>query len=219
MTDGGVAQLDDEIAGVRAALRWGVLLARRANPYHEPAGSPIGGQFAKAPGGGVEGGKRWPIITDAIRKAEKEIQSRETEKAFAFSADGDPIFEKEGKGNFTSFTRDELKSMTNGILVHNHPGGQSFSPSDIELANDCNLAEVRVVTKGHVYSMRPRQGAAGWGVTSKQIRSMSRRIENQDVRAIAAGKISCADAGRSHWDRVWASIAADMDWRYSKEAW
>jgi hypothetical protein len=52
MTEDGAAQLDDEIAGVRAALRWAVLLAGRLNPYHEPAGSPIGGQFAKAPGGG-----------------------------------------------------------------------------------------------------------------------------------------------------------------------
>jgi hypothetical protein len=73
MTDGGVAQLDDEIAGVRAALRWGVLLAGRLNPYHEPAGSPKGGQFAKAPGGGgLQGGSAGSFGETALEETADE---------------------------------------------------------------------------------------------------------------------------------------------------
>jgi hypothetical protein len=45
------AGLFNEIAALRAALRWVVLLTGRQNPYHEPAGSSKGGQFAKVPGG------------------------------------------------------------------------------------------------------------------------------------------------------------------------
>ena len=47
-------------------------------------------------------------------------------------------------------------------VTHNHPSGASFSQKDIMGAVQSNLSEIRVVTKGYTYSMKP--GKNGWGV-------------------------------------------------------
>jgi hypothetical protein len=144
------------------------------NPYHEPAGSPIGGRFARKPGG-VD------VVVDAAREAaglpdneqlreEKYRQfwneSQELaklrgsevlpyERAWTVGPDGEKIAEAgEAIGNTSmSFSLDEIESMRNNYLIHNHPVEVSFSSKDIAFGVKHGLSGIVVAEKFGLHTL------------------------------------------------------------------
>lgn len=112
-----------------------------------------------------------------IRDVEARIANRQTEMAYAFDENGVELFHTEGDQSSVSFSEEQkLKAYSagNAIMTHNHPGfwmdpketrGREpetipFSPSDLSVAANLNLAEIRVTGPGrYTYSMtKPSSG-------------------------------------------------------------
>lgn len=85
---------------------------------------------------------------------EKVIRGFEREKAILYDRHGQIIFQKSGQEHSVSFTQKELRSMKGGVLTHNHPGGATFSPADINMLRTVGLEEIRAVGRDGVYVLK-----------------------------------------------------------------
>ncbi|WAI01712.1 MPN domain-containing protein [Methanogenium organophilum] len=65
-----------------------------------------------------------------------------------------------GVGFFTVIPVEMKEQIQGCILTHNHPSGRSFTKRDLEEASFFALAEIRVVGRFGIYSMKP--GGVGW---------------------------------------------------------
>lgn len=99
--------------------------------------------------------KEWtPKAIEQRAKDEKIIKGLKKEKAVLYDASGNRIFQKAGQTHSVSFTQEEIVQMRGGVLTHNHPGGASFSPADINMLRQSGLREIRAVGRDGVYSMK-----------------------------------------------------------------
>ncbi|HJA31759.1 MAG TPA: phage minor capsid protein [Candidatus Eisenbergiella pullicola] len=99
--------------------------------------------------------KEW--TKDAVERRmrdEKIIQSLKREKAVLYDNRGRRIFQKNGQKHSISFTEKEIGNMKGGVLTHNHPGGATFSPADINMLRTSGLAEIRAVGRDGVYVLK-----------------------------------------------------------------
>ena len=88
----------------------------------------------------------------------------------AFDRTGAEIFRKRGHADTVDIEPSELRRLRGSVLTHNHPGGVthgppslrglSFSGSDVRTAATARVAELRAITTGWRYSLRPPSG--GW---------------------------------------------------------
>jgi SPP1 gp7 family putative phage head morphogenesis protein len=120
----------------------------------------------------VTGGPRTAVQAERLRTIEDDIRGQSYESAAVVDADGNVIFRKDGRTNSVSFTPEEFVLMNDKTITHNHPAGwtfsstdprragNSFSPSDVKLAIEQNLAEIRAVTPEYLYTLKRPQG--GW---------------------------------------------------------
>lgn len=97
----------------------------------------------------------------SIDVIEGQIKSLPYEVAAVYRPDGRLAFApKIGDENSVRFNAKELALMKDGVLTHNHPGGQPFSLADAQLASKHNLSAIRAVhTSGSFHMERP---ATGW---------------------------------------------------------
>lgn len=99
--------------------------------------------------------KEWmPEAIEQRTRDEKIIKELKKEKAVLYDASGKRILQKSGQTHSVSFTREEIMQMRGGVLTHNHPGGASFSPADINMLRQSGLREIRAVGRDGVYSMK-----------------------------------------------------------------
>ena len=138
-----------------------------ANPNHEPAGSDIGGQFAKGNGAvntlirkGAGQLQMKPEVLKAIldksvvlqdRLAEDRAKGKARERAFTLDQNGEIVSSAIGVKTDHSVPMDARQGQ---VFLHSHPDGTSFSRSDLVMAAERNLAAV-VVSGKYVYIMRP----------------------------------------------------------------
>ena len=116
------------------------------------------------------------IRVDALNKnlsmKEKSIIEEKVEILCVFNSDGELLFEKIGDEDSVpkegeSFTKQEISLMQNAIITHNHPNtpdgdsNNSFSNNDLAFAAQCNMKEIRSVSNGYYYSMKPNP-VEGW---------------------------------------------------------
>jgi Protein of unknown function (DUF935) len=107
----------------------------------------------------------------SLREFESAKVSQQFESAMLLNPHGDPVLQKDGERAEVGFDSDQVASMKDGILTHNHPLGLDFpignprrygtslSDQDIVLAGLGDLAEIRAVAPKYVYSMsRPSSG-------------------------------------------------------------
>ncbi len=99
-----------------------------------------------------------------IIRFEREIRNiNDWEFAGIFTSQGELLHRYSGRYNGTLHVEipdaDRLDSQ-HQILTHNHPSDTSFSLPDLKTASRFDLAEVRVVGKTGVFSMKPFQN--GW---------------------------------------------------------
>lgn len=85
---------------------------------------------------------------------ENRIVSKEYETAYVYDQKGNVLLKKKGMAAEVEFTEDELKLMKNAIITHNHPMGTTLSPTDIYMAMECGLQEVRATGIKGTYVLR-----------------------------------------------------------------
>lgn len=88
--------------------------------------------------------------SNASRRAtdlEKFIADPDKERLFGIDGDGSIRFNIVGSKNRAALESDLVMGIKNGVLLHNHPSGSSFSSTDIETAIRYGVSETRVVTR------------------------------------------------------------------------
>lgn len=173
--------------------------------------------------------RRW--LHRKISNMEREIRmNKKLETGVVFDSKGNILVDKRGKAYNVSFTEDECKRMKDCIMTHNHPRGwgypenslgrigNSFSPEDIYLAVNWNLAEMRAVTPNFTFIMkRPEQG---WNIAMKELQTIVRN-ENEKLRIefgkrIDEGTLTVTQANAVHYHILWKRISEKCGWSYSK---
>lgn len=173
------------------------------------------------------------ILYSKISKAENEIRmNAKFETAILYDTNGSILIDKRGKATSVSFDQDECKLMKDGILTHNHPRGwgfdkntlghigNSFSPADLCLAVNRDLAEIRAVTPTYTFVMK--RPINGWGVSvevlKKEIEKMKKEIIEEFRSEIAKRKtpVSIDRANVLTYHKLSKKISDKYGWEYSK---
>ncbi len=106
-------------------------------------------------------GERKTLLSD-LKQAEGMIRNdRGRETVVVFDREGVGFFAKRQQGlsvELEQEVRRDRARFEGAILTHNHPGGTSFSPPDINLACWAHLAEIRIASSDYDYSFRNRDG-------------------------------------------------------------
>lgn len=128
--------------------------------------------------------KRAAALRDAaIKEHSDSIRNSPFEVAVVLDDKGRLLLKKGGDQNSVVFTRDELmelKEIKGLTLIHNHPGESgSFSPPDVALAAQQDVAELRVVTGKRNYILKRPEN--GWG-KPKDIYTAHRDIQARRVK-------------------------------------
>ena len=123
----------------------------------------------------------------ALEAAEDAIRGLKVEHAAVFMA-GRLIHRVKGKKHTVPVTAElasKIKRDGGAVFTHNHPSGSPFSPDDLALAINCDIAEIRAVLPngGHWSLKRP---GPTWDVPFEDIpniRTVARALNHVGSRA------------------------------------
>jgi hypothetical protein len=183
-----------------------------------------------------------PIVKDVVKTLDQIIaveekirKNKSFETAVLFDENGIELIRKKGGKRSVRFSTDELNQFADKILTHNHPGGwqydkgsimhvgNSFSPADVFLAVNHNLAEVRAVTP--MYTFILRRPKAGWGIRqqelTKGINETAREVHDYlqgvyDQAAWPHNRTVGARASAAHYHLIWKRLAKKYNLEYIK---
>lgn len=138
---------------------------QKFNPYHDSKGRFTSGNSAvsfslpkdkkQADKWKQKEGER---ARNVARENEKKFLNNDFETLHWYDQNGNLIKEKPGGSNYVVITPDEMVSMKNAIVSHNHPSGSCFSPEDIKTFVRGDLAEIRATRpNGEVFSLRKKE--------------------------------------------------------------
>jgi hypothetical protein len=176
-----------------------------------------------------------PRLTRALRRVELEIADLPHEVAYAFSPDGRQLFRAQGGPDRVGFTPEQRSSLPGAILIHNHPGGGSFSPwgdplvpgskGDIESAAIHQVARTIVVGRGREglqwrYIMEPPPGGWSRELWEQRLGPAVERADREETDQLLAGlrstgELPAADPDWAH--RIWTSVAEETGVQYRRE--
>lgn len=89
-----------------------------------------------------------------MRELEGIIQNSKHEIFYGVDQNGQVRTRYPGRGDRVRFSREDLRNLKDGVLIHNHPESTSFSPTDIEMAIRNGVSETRVIGRdGSRYRM------------------------------------------------------------------
>lgn len=191
-------------------------------------------------GGAVAQARQSPPLPVATRKVlqfedEKRLQPYET--ALALDRRGKVLLQKDGTETGVSYTAQELSLFKGAILTHNHPPinaqdqlGVGLSVADIRFAVWHELSEIRAVSKGYRYSLKP--GGAEWtpqywqetakAVYEKHEEDVYQEIKSTRSQRKAAGatddEIYLQD-NQYYFHEVARRTAKELGWQYQRETW
>jgi len=164
----------------------------------------------------------------AIREVEKGIASVTShEEAFVFKPNGRQVFHKIGGESSVEFTLEELDSMRNNVLTHNHPTGRSFSRSDVELAVEHRLREIRAVTSEWVYRLEVPDSVRRLNMRRheefrsrlhERISEISQEVNRQLDNDIRAGRLNRTQAKQLREHLVWTKVSEEFRIPYERIA-
>jgi hypothetical protein len=182
---------------------------------------------------GVPAPGRYPPDRLNPREAIEAIRHAPVEVGYGFDARGRQRFRHVGDTErILGIANDDLAAITSGTFVHNHPPfaefadsdprhrAGSFSPTDLVLMYEYDLAEVVVVTAERTYSVK--QTAGGFFLDPGQIRDIYQRfadeIEAQFAVQAAVGEISpeSAESRGRLADEVMEKLALYYDYRWEE---
>src|SRR5205823_9079063 len=93
------------------------------------------------------------------QQLEERIANLTYEEGAAWDGEGKLIASRTGE-TWIEWTDGEIERMVDGVMTHNHPSGLPPALSDYRMAVRAGLKEMRIVTKGGVWVIRPPPG--GW---------------------------------------------------------
>jgi len=149
-------------------------------------------------------------LKDAVRNKESVIANLDHEKCFVFDKAGKVVFEKTGKENRIEFSNEEMdKLQGTEIFTHNHPGGGSFSPEDIQFTWLRQIKEIRAVCTDYEYSAKiTKEWKAGvWNAFVDRMSLIYGQVKVGFWREIDEGSITADQARIEHWHKVWSKMA------------
>jgi hypothetical protein len=99
-----------------------------------------------------------PTVLSQVRSSESEIlgTTKNTyEMAIALDRNGNRILDRHGGKSEVNFPPEEIEKLNGAeVLIHNHPGNRTFTPTDMVFGVQCRIKELRVVTDDLVYVYR-----------------------------------------------------------------
>lgn len=177
--------------------------------------------------------KRWDerVLYNKVVYTENEIRmNKKFETGVVFDSKGNILVDKRGASYSVSFEKDELLKMKDGIMTHNHPRGwgypekslarigNSFSPADIYLAVNWDLAEMRAVTPLYTFSMKRPKG--GWGMSFENVKSIieseNKKLKKEFDKRIDNDTLTISQASVMHFHILWKRVSEKCGWNYSK---
>jgi hypothetical protein len=163
-----------------------------------------------------------PDTSTAARKAavafESTVRSDVVENGAFFRPDGTLILQKAGFPDHIPFFPNELARGTNSLFTHNHPGGFSFSASDIQLAVLYRFSEIRAVSPRWRHIMRPKSSWPSQLAIFAAIRGAAQRA-NANIHAMKnSGQLSNHFADLELQHQTWLLVSSSLKLDYSREA-
>lgn len=201
-------------------------MASQAGPDNRKAGRALG----PADRGQMGAAARGTPLARSLDAEERGMRGLSNEHARVFAPDGTLLLSKDGRpttrgkyAHVITFTADEVARMRGAVFTHNHPGGHSFSDSDVEFAARNGLAEIRAVTADARYSLKP--GIAGWSpkmwtsvIRPAYARAVRQVMEEQQM-AIFHGALTTEEADRVLDHQVWERVAREAGLKYRQQGW
>lgn len=158
-----------------------------------------------------------------LDEVERTIRELAVEHAYAFSADGEPLFHRTTDSeSAVRFDAEALAMLPSAVLTHNHPGGRSFSERDVTFAMRIGLAEIRVVTARSRYILRPPDGGWSWLLLKSfpAVVKVERHLLEWELhREILSGVRGQREANLVIHHLLWERLAARGLIDYSADQW
>lgn len=154
-----------------------------------------------------------------LAEAEAELRLRtHGEAAYVFSLEGTLLLVREGGAQVVDLSDVAATVIPGSIVVHNHPGGRSFSREDVEFLLRFQAAEARVITARYRYTMSlpldvSLEDLAEWFPIFSQAAVIDLRLRSR------VGEISPEEAELLHLHSVWEMLADVKGWLYQREEW
>lgn len=164
-----------------------------------------------------------PTQTDEFRQrlksTEEGLRGQDIETGVVYDASGNEILRKNGDATSIRFTDSESRTIreSGAVFTHNHPVEVGPSPTDIRLAVQHNLSEMRVVTDRWHYSIGPPEG--GWQGIEEIDRAVTAALERnvaQFREAMGAGQLTRESAERAIMHEVWSDVSSELGWAYDR---
>lgn len=145
------------------------------------------------------------IDADDFRAAAESIRENDTETAVAWLRDGTRFEKTGGSTNSVTFTNAEQRQFDGGVMLHNHPSSNSFSPDDVVFAHQTRMAEMHVASRRADYVLRiaDRADRLGSADLQREIRGVVSDIRSTFTRRIRDGSLSIEQAEATHFHAVW----------------
>jgi hypothetical protein len=189
-------------------------------------GGASGGMGKGSRGGGDASMRHMSSSMQKVLKAEEEaIRRQGVEHGLVMDDKGNIVW----KGTQNKKNRVVLgASITDRITVHNHPGGSSFSKTDLMNAAKGNELESRVVTSKYTYSIkRPKEGwrKGGWvgdkfysnnALAYKKAKAIVDKRVKQYYSATKGSKSSYPRVNSVYWHLVNKEYAKMQGYTYTK---
>jgi hypothetical protein len=174
-----------------------------------------------------------PSLLPPIAEAHRALDGERAESAMAFDASGNERFRtRPGSGTADEIflTDEQLRLMKDAVVVHNHPegwsyppsnprhAGKSFSQEDVFMAFEHDVLELQAVTPVWIYWMsRP---AGGWGQPSRQAQrrfvDLVNHIVADMVDLIKAGRLTVEEAEPELYHLAMVALADEFGFGYGR---
>ena len=175
-------------------------------------------------------------LSEIVRSKEAGLrQIKDHEVAVVFNAFGDIMVEEHGGRSSVDLGPyiDHVKQVGKATLVHNHPlgwqyppsdprhAGGSFSPQDIATACYAELAEIRAVGPLFSYSMRPAtdmmwNGEYWVSTVQPSLERHKVTLIRSTLQAVSEGRMSTELAEAQFWHEVWRRVVDDLPLLYRR---
>lgn len=146
-----------------------------------------------------------------------EIRGQDFETLAAFDANGQLLFETTDSLNnevtMTAEMVNEFRERNGALVIHNHPGGTSFSAQDLYAEAKRGTKRAIVVTYDRLYILTP--GQQGWGDPNKLMEAHSEYYEYYIQEAKDLGdRVSTLEKTRWACDQAVSAVAEDFGLSY-----
>lgn len=155
--------------------------------------------------------------TPSIETIIYEIKDQEFETLAAFDVNGQLLFETTDSLNsevtMSAEMVDEFRERNGALVIHNHPGGTSFSARDLYAEARRNTKRAIVVTYDRLYILTP--GRQGWGDPTKLTEAYDEHYGYYLQEAKALGdRVSTLEKTRWACDQTVSAVAEDFGLSY-----